>query len=795
MGWKHTRSINAVKLFETDNKYAKELGKAILLSIQKREDMTLGLISAALSSFSYDLDAYYKYGLEEYSLGLPTGSAVSHTIDEAVVTAILLALAQAEQQLVIDVAIVDMTSTSATTTVLYDLWQTSVTALTVLQEEKVIQEAALLPLTGQAFSDKLAEIMLLTSQVITASNLANLHNHSYLANKRISDKSLVTYTNEVAYLANLGIDLISLSKDTAYADFFGREYLIALYGPINTRTKIFTNNPHLKYIQSSFGRYLEVDGTYDLRFFTQIKDISDPNDPNKLINFYPPEPDKEKEYVQAAYNVIDVTGLLGIEANLKLWVYDVDTNVYPQIINNSNIASGALYYPVVPIRLDKQDLAAKNPKPAYITTGKVLLDKLGIDLQEAVDGINDNNDVQYIEDVFILVAPHINTQNKYSIRYMIEYFLWLDQSMPTVTHSLGQYSFAWTPNIHTVTEGQLGIKLTWSSISYTSGIVGSLGKGVGYAKSKVHPFSNAIWGGFMFFPRTSITFYHQDTPTTYRTLTVIGLTYQSYHGKNIYSGVDAKLEAKSNKAFVIPLNRAILKSLPTNAEAEIAYDSVTMLIHMTVSVYTPWWMLLIKILIYVVLVLLSFTPLVVFTIPLLIMMVALEVIGAIIEAIFEPKAAAAIMLVISLIMIVATAGGSLAKVADAVMKGIIIAMAIIGAVIKVISTVAFTIAYDVGKETTAFGVEAAKMQEELDAKIDLLGKPSFDPLAMGELFTDFYETADEFYYRSYLDNPSVRWMESHHVAIANMLKLPELGPDDMLSLTKEATNQYALREV
>ena len=66
---------------------------------------------------------------------------------------------------------------------------------------------------------------------------------------------------------------------------------------------------------------------------------------------------------------------------------------------------------------------------------------------------------------------------------------------------------------------------------------------------------------------------------------------------------------------------------------------------------------------------------------------------------------------------------------------------------------------------------------------------------MGELFTDFYETADEFYYRSYLDNPSVRWMESHHVAIANMLKLPELGSEDMLSLTKEATNQYALREV
>tara|TARA_B100000929_G_scaffold108179_1_gene85726 strand:+ start:33573 stop:35807 length:2235 start_codon:yes stop_codon:yes gene_type:complete len=111
------------------------------------------------------------------------------------------------------------------------------------------------------------------------------------------------------------------------------------------------------------------------------------------------------------------------EKRRRIWVYELSTNRYTGIEMFSAYQAHN-YLPIVPIRRNKQNLTDRQGTEAF-KQYSWMMDRLGLNLEEITDAImneDNGNDPEQIEEVFMLFAADIASEEPSTKKYLWEYF-------------------------------------------------------------------------------------------------------------------------------------------------------------------------------------------------------------------------------------------------------------------------------------------------------------------------------------------------------------------------------------
>jgi hypothetical protein len=780
---KYTKSVDAIKLFKDgDSKKVNELAKIIFSAIVANRDLIEAILEYRPSSMFNSLKKYLNYGRNYYTLRLPSYTNPYTSTPVGDVTPIVLA------------------------------------------REKVLQTAILTSIQATLTSEQIA-----------------IHQN---------------------YIDTLSIKVHFYQLSPPIASIIGAEYCMNRFGLYDYTTKISVNHPTKKYVRSESigtiynrvtGNTEDLDGDIYILIDDLVPDYGGNSDHeargiSHSAEYYYVEPrviaDKiyDKDYLHAIYSINSETTIGELQPNANNYIRYFSYNtaktnegVIPPIVLE-RVSSD--YYPVVPVRLNKKFVNKINPEPDFVKTGKKLLNKISISLDEVTENISSSPDVEHIEDAFIHAGIHIQSQNKYSIIYLIEYFKWLRTTVKNPNHLIPNIIFnketgeietipasTYTHSYleHIVTEGDYGTVLSIPEYTYRSAVQGNIGKPIGEGTNEILYYKYNRNGGkitgstqinakdydsrpnALFVNFSNLRLRRQLTETTYEELLLVRMLIRTQHnwgadrgsftdninttpfytilagGYPSPTGITARLAPKTNKAFIIPLNDFVLRKLTSQARSEVAYNSISLTFYITVTTTTSWWKSLIKSFLVIILSLINVVlPGLGSTI------IATTVLGEAVKGIIEitvkgEKARIAITAAISILFSLVT---GLSNIAVDLIKIISqVSLMVLGIVSNLISAITSSAILGINKDLQSFLEESKELQDELDKQIDLLGDNSFDPLMIGKLFTNFYEDPSEFFNRSLNTNPGIEWLESQHTYVEDSLALPELTPEKAYNIS------------
>ena len=246
-------------------------------------------------------------------------------------------------------------------------------------------------------------------------------------------------------------------------------------------------------------------------------------------------------YIIAAYRLLDETNLP--TGKLKTFAYLVSSNLYPELAHVNLSAGGSPYYPIVPIREDNVSLS----KMAAYPSAKRLLKKIGVDVDDVLEGIEANPDIGDIDYAYIVIGFNMNSTSTAVINYMHSFFSYAaDNSRVTkdtflswlASHEAGTTSNL--PPINSLTIKDIRYRATIEYRYITKTVVkGVLGK-VGTVdkeiviRPKLRYYNEASNGNFTFgsssysVEDSSLIIKKQLTETTYEEIEVRGLLHTNY---------------------------------------------------------------------------------------------------------------------------------------------------------------------------------------------------------------------------------------------------------------------------
>lgn len=181
------------------------------------------------------------------------------------------------------------------------------------------------------------------------------------------------------------------------------------------------------------------------------------------------------------YNVVCMTSTLVVEAYLPVryyyatyyttnsadwyyWVYKKGEGTYPQLDSADTYLTDLEMLPVITIRNNKTNIDSDKTSARYLQS-KQMLKFLGLDLDQMLAGISQNQSIDNVEDSFILFGIRPQDTGKAiskSLFMMFEYIL-NDSSLQqdgkrVATFREGAYNaaIAWTDQSRTITAGSIG---------------------------------------------------------------------------------------------------------------------------------------------------------------------------------------------------------------------------------------------------------------------------------------------------------------------------------------------------
>lgn len=275
----------------------------------------------------------------------------------------------------------------------------------------------------------------------------------------------------------------------------------------------------------------------------------------------------------------------------KIWLYRLGQGTYPLIdawMGEDDLVSP--YYPSIPLRVNNVDVLdeANQDTPLY-KTGKKLLNKLGIDIEDLRENINDNEDIDEIDYCYVVFGVNLNAKSQECRRYLFRFFEHL-QGISEVN----QAEFdAWSPgsnaspptNILKIYSEQErtqhhDIELQWQYIN------SSIVAGKVFPGAKINDVDIAMEGtrteigiGLdLVLDKSKLVAKKQITSGTYLKMEIVGLTYDNY----VYNGKAVSLTAydamvtpsgeEEEEGFIIPLNYEIIRNTPMVEVTDLAYQ-------------------------------------------------------------------------------------------------------------------------------------------------------------------------------------------------------------------------------
>lgn len=166
-----------------------------------------------------------------------------------------------------------------------------------------------------------------------------------------------------------------------------------------------------------------------------------------------------------------VTYHIGNPSEWYYWAYAPGRGTYPDLDNSSNRYLDNLeMLPVVTLRNSTVNINADKEGNRY-KQSKRMLDYLGIDIDQMIDGIKDNPNIEFIEDAFIHFGIKPNDTNKVISEALFRTFEYIYYD-PALQQGTGTQAF-----VGTIKEGPFNSAMSWQSQSRSviSGQIGPKG--------------------------------------------------------------------------------------------------------------------------------------------------------------------------------------------------------------------------------------------------------------------------------------------------------------------------------
>ena len=528
-------------------------------------------------------------------------------------------------------------------------------------------------------------------------------------------------------------------------------------------------------------------------------------------------------YIIAAYQLLDETNLP--TGKLKTFAYLVSSNLYPELAPINLSAEESPYYPVVPIREDNVSLSNMAAYPS----AKRLLKKIGVDVDDVLEGIESNPDIGDIDYAYIVIGFNMNSTSTAVINYMHSFFSYMaDNSRVTkdtflswlALHEAGTTSNLPPMNALTIKDIRYRATIAYRYITKTvvTGVLGEVGtvdKEI-VIRPKIRYYnersdSNFRFGSLSYSAEdSSLILKKQLTETTYEEIEVRGLLHTNYvNGKEATDYVDWKdgiayvygkgaietslaevVSGDDNNNFIVPLNSVIYNNaLSMNQRIDLMYDSIQIVINSYEKTKLKWYQTgffqFVMLVITIALTIYGMPELgvtlqtatateiaVMFATQLAITVTVQLAVRVAIKALGINGALAAILIVVAAVATYRFTGGSGMKNMPWAKEMMSAVNTLPSAYNKEVSAMT----EDIMEDMAAFQQSAQTQLDEINKKLEEITKQSnLDPLGIFALM-DYYpnESIDDYYYRHcHMGNPGVLTLDAITDYVDNMLNIKQ----------------------
>jgi len=256
----------------------------------------------------------------------------------------------------------------------------------------------------------------------------------------------------------------------------------------------------------------------------------------------------------------------------KIWLYRVDDALYPQLAFQTYTGNSSPFYPVVPLRRHNVDLCSESrfDTDLYITSNK-LLKKIGINIQDLREAINENPDVGEIDHAILMFGTRLNTETEAAIEYLARFWDRMYGQYVDDTGSSANGGFK-------VQDSVLDLRIAWSNIE------------VEVVSGKAHATAHATADAARDFYDTYVEFRLQISENTYKRIKVYNpvLTNYVYQGHTVVTDL-ADAQSEDNNNFVIPLHSDIVDQMGALKRNSLYYDALQIVFNSYKVTKVKWY--------------------------------------------------------------------------------------------------------------------------------------------------------------------------------------------------------------
>lgn len=334
----------------------------------------------------------------------------------------------------------------------------------------------------------------------------------------------------------------------------------------------------------------------------------------------------------AGYHLLDASGIP--ENKRHWWYYDVASGKHPALNVQDSIEEPNNLLPVVPIRYNNQTLVGENAQGELYETGKKMMKRIGVDIDELGASLEENPDIAEIDHAYVMFGISLQTTDNTAIQYLVEFFdhvadraavsmmdhvdsqmdegaaqqnifsvygsaspgpghtvegsEWVDADGDTI-----QSTTIGSNHVTTLTEHGLNLSISYSYIQ-SDIVAGSIGeKGTATMEKTLQPRTRPPRINPFSVPQDTsvLTLKLQITDNAYKRIIVKDLVHRNYvYGyRAVTTTLTDVIEEPEDENFVIPIHYGVASRLPVLLKNQLYTQAVVMVVNSVVHQKVRWY--------------------------------------------------------------------------------------------------------------------------------------------------------------------------------------------------------------
>lgn len=247
------------------------------------------------------------------------------------------------------------------------------------------------------------------------------------------------------------------------------------------------------------------------------------------------------------------------------WIYEENSGTYPTLDNTNYRTTNLDMLPIVPLRNATINVNANKESVAY-KQAKEILNYVGLDVDQLVDGISQNAQIANIEDAFVHFGINPNDQDPVISKMLYEIFEYSfnDAGLGGVDSSAKGFTA-------TIQEGPFNAAIAWANQSrvISDGVIGPLGS-----------YKHSIVG-------KSLIVQKQEEPKKYVTITMNNMSSITLIDRQGLVGATAADVGHEN--FYIPLSIYLVNKLSPIEQTLLFNKSLILTIYAAQVQHLEWY--------------------------------------------------------------------------------------------------------------------------------------------------------------------------------------------------------------